>query len=105
MDFNETVWEACKKVPWGRVTTYGEIARFLGSGAYQAVGNALNKNPFSVVSCNDERMVPCHRVVNSDGSVGGFALGQETKVMILKREGVEIVDGKVKDFEEKLFRF
>ncbi len=105
MGFNEQVWEKCKEVPWGRVTTYGELARALGTEAYQAVGNAMNKNPFGLWSCNDERMVPCHRVVNSDGIVGGFALGEDAKIMILRSEDVEVKDGKVVDFEKRLFKF
>ena len=105
MGFNEEVWELCKRVPWGRVTTYGELARGLGCKGYQAVGNAMNKNPFGAWSCNDERMVPCHRVVNSDGSIGGFALGVDAKVMILSKEGVEVKGGKVVRFERVLFRF
>jgi len=105
MGFNEDVWELCKKVPWGKVTTYGEIARALGCRGYQAVGNALNKNPYGAWSCNDERMVPCHRVVNSDGRLGGFALGTEAKKMILEKEGVGVADGKIADFEKVLWRF
>ena len=105
MGFDEEVYELCKKVPWGKVTTYGEIARALGGKGFQAVGNALNMNPFSAVSCNDERMVPCHRVVKTDGRIGGFALGVDAKVMILRKEGIEVKDGKVVGFEEKMFKF
>jgi len=82
----------------GKVSTYGEIAKILGCKAYRAVGNALNKNPYAPV-------VPCHRVVKSDGSIGGFAHGSERKIEILSSEGIEVVDGRVKDFEKVLFRF
>ncbi|HII71948.1 TPA: MGMT family protein, partial [Candidatus Woesearchaeota archaeon] len=68
------------------------------------VGNALNKNPYGAWSCNDERMVPCHRVVNSDGRLGGFALGTEAKKMILEKEGVQVKADKVVQFEEHLHR-
>ena len=104
MDFNQQVYSLCRKVPFGKVTTYGEIARALGCKGYQAVGNALNKNMFGIWSCNDERMVPCHRVVFSDGRVGGFALGTDTKIMILKKEGIEVKNGKIIDFEKRMFR-
>ncbi|MFA4887670.1 MAG: MGMT family protein [Candidatus Nanoarchaeia archaeon] len=98
MNFNEQVWELTKKIPKGKVTTYREIARALHTKAYRAVGNALNKNPYAP-------NVPCHRVVKSDGSLGGFASGCEHKIKLLQEEGVEIKDNKVADFENKLYKF
>jgi len=98
MNFNEKVWKACSKVPKGKVTTYAEIAKALNTKAYRAVGNALNKNPFAP-------KVPCHRVVNSNGKLGGFASGPKKKVMRLQREGVKIKNGKVIDFEKVVYRF
>jgi len=94
--FNEQVWDMCKQIPRGNVSTYGEIARALGTKAYQAVGNALNKNPYAP-------RVPCHRVVSSDGSLGGFAHGSKQKIALLCSEGVAVVDGKIVDFEKKFF--
>ena len=96
--FNESCYKILKRVPAGKVTTYKELARALGSEAYRAVGNAMNKNPYAPV-------VPCHRVVKSDGSLGGFARGSRKKTELLSREGVTISKGRVIDFEEKLFRF
>ncbi len=96
--FNERVWELCKQVPAGYVTTYQELARALGTRAYRAVGNALNKNPHAPI-------VPCHRVVKSNGTLGGFARGGEAKEALLRKEGVVIKDGCVVDFERKWFRF
>jgi len=78
-----------KKCPECRVTTYKNLARAMNSRAYRAVGSALNKNPYS--------SVPCHRVVNSDGKVGGFASGTEKKTALLRKEGIEIKNGKIKD--------
>ena len=89
--FSSDVYEVCKRIPAGRVSTYGEIARALGTKAYRAVGNALNKNPYAPV-------VPCHRVVSSDGSLGGFAGGSKKKIALLKKEGVEVKDDKIVDF-------
>jgi methylated-DNA-[protein]-cysteine S-methyltransferase len=86
LSFNEKVWALTARVPKGKVTTYGEIARRLGTKAYRAVGNALNKNPYAPD-------VPCHRVVGSDGSLTGFATGVEKKLALLKREGVPIKSG------------
>lgn len=87
MSFNKRVWELTKKVPKGKVTTYKEIARKLKTKAYRAVGNALNKNR--------SRKVPCHRVIRSDGYVGGFAHGTRKKQRILRKEGIKIHKGKI----------
>ncbi len=81
MTFNQKVWAMTARVPRGRVTTYGELARALGTKAYRAVGNAMNKNPYAPG-------VPCHRVVGSDRSLTGFAAGLEKKRKMLANEGV-----------------
>lgn len=87
--FGERVWQACKKIPRGRVSTYAALAKKIGAPrAARAVGNALNKSP-------GMPSVPCHRVVKSDGSVGGFAQGTKVKTSLLKREGVKVVRGKI----------
>jgi methylated-DNA-[protein]-cysteine S-methyltransferase len=96
--FQEQVWQACKKIPKGKVSTYKALAESLDCKAYRAVGNALNKNPYSFPCSGD---VPCHRVVSSDGSLGGFALGTEEKIKLLKQEGVEVKDNYIVDFESK----
>lgn len=88
-DFRGRVYAVVAKIPKGQVMTYGEVARAIGRpGASRAVGNALHVNP-------DTTRVPCHRVVKSDGTVGGYAMGAARKVRILKAEGVRIVRGKV----------
>jgi methylated-DNA-[protein]-cysteine S-methyltransferase len=96
MSFNEKVWALCAQVPAGRVTTYGEIARKLGTKAYRAVGNALNKNPYAPT-------VPCHRVVGSNGSLTGFAAGLEKKRALLAAEGIEIAHGRA--LVDDVYRF
>ncbi len=96
--FNERVWKLCAQVPAGKVTTYQELANALGTTAYRAVGNALNKNPYAP-------RVPCHRVVKSDGTLGGFARGLEAKEILLQKEGVRFTGGRVVGFEKKRFRF
>ena len=88
MSFNERVWALCARVPAGKVVTYGDIAKALGTNGYRAVGNALNKNPYAPA-------VPCHRVVGSDGSLTGFAGGLEKKKQLLLREGVAMKGAKV----------
>jgi methylated-DNA-[protein]-cysteine S-methyltransferase len=95
MNFDERVWELCRKVPKGKVTTYKEIAKALNTNAYQAVGNALNRNPYGIWTTEGKDMVPCHRVINSDGRVGGFALGKKKKIELLEKECVEVRDGVV----------
>jgi methylated-DNA-[protein]-cysteine S-methyltransferase len=90
-EFNKKVWAALKLIPRGKVTTYKEIAKYLGRPkAARAVGNACGKNP------NAPR-VPCHRVVRSDGRIGGYAGGIKKKIELLKKEGVRVKRGKVED--------
>jgi methylated-DNA-[protein]-cysteine S-methyltransferase len=88
MNFNQKVWALCRRVPKGRVTTYGHIARALGTEAYRAVGNAMNRNPYAP-------KVPCHRVVGSTGNLTGFASGIPKKKRMLKAEGVSFVGERV----------
>ena len=71
------------EVPKGKVTTYRELAHALGTKAYRAVGQAMNRNP-QLVS------VPCHRVIKSNGAVGGYALGIDRKKELLRMEGVQV---------------
>lgn len=79
--FERKVYDAVKKIPKGKVAAYQEIAAAIGHPrASRAVGNALSKNSF--------RDVPCHRVVRSDGSTGGFARGKKEKIKLLRKEGV-----------------
>ena len=103
MNFDERVWKLMERIPRGNVTTYGQIARKLNTKAYRAVGNACRKNPYAP-------RVPCHRVVRSDGAIGGFGgktSGKtvEEKTLLLREENVEVRNGRVVDFEKVLFRF
>lgn len=99
LNFNNKVWLALKKIPRGRVTTYKEIAKHLSRpGAARAVGNACKLNP-------DIPSVPCHRVVESDGRLGGYAGGVKKKIELLKKEGVRVRKWRVGEFEKKVFRF
>ena len=97
-NFAERVWQLCKKVPSGKVTTYKEIAAAMNTKAYRAVGNALNKNPHSPV-------VPCHRVVGSNGDLVGFAHGLKKKAELLRKEGIVINNCRIINFENVLYRF
>ncbi|MHC1694929.1 MAG: methylated-DNA--[protein]-cysteine S-methyltransferase [Eubacteriales bacterium] len=82
--FQHGVWELLSRIPFGEVRSYGEIARALGSPkAARAVGMACNRNPLPII-------VPCHRVVGSDGSLTGYAGGIALKKKLLELEGVSI---------------
>ncbi len=98
MYFNDQVYTLCRTIPKGKVTTYKRIAEALGSKAYRAVGNALNKNPYAPE-------VPCHRVVASTGHLHGFAHGLDAKQRLLEQEGIVIVKSKIVDLEKVLYRF
>jgi len=89
-DFERSVLVATFKIPKGKVSTYKRIAEKIGRpNAYRAVGNALHKNPLDPV-------VPCHRVVASDGSFSGPKEGAESRRSRLKAEGVSLNKGRVK---------
>jgi methylated-DNA-[protein]-cysteine S-methyltransferase len=101
--FQDRVYKLCARIPKGRVTTYGEIARALNSKGFRAVGQALRSNPFAPV-------VPCHRVVASDGTLGGFMGDREgtalaKKKRLLAREGVAISGKRVRDFKKIFYSF
>lgn len=87
-----------KKIPKGKVTTYKEIAHAMGTKGYRFVGQLLNKNPHP-----DE--FPCYKVVQSDGKLGGFALGNENKVARLKKDGIEVREGRIVHFKQHLYQF
>jgi len=83
--FYAKVYKVVSQIPEGKVLTYKDVAKAAGSpGAFRAVGNALNKNP-------DIKHIPCHRVICSDGRVGGYRYGTKKKLSLLKREGVIII--------------
>ena len=102
-EFAQKVYQQLSKVPKGKVTTYKELAKSLGVKAYRAVGTALRDNPYAPT-------IPCHRVVSSDGTIGGFK-GYKTghtieeKIKLLNNEGIDIEIGKIKQFEKVLFKF
>ncbi len=87
--FEKVVWELLKKIPYGEVTTYKElskkVAKKLGKEkmSAQAVGGAIGHNPISII-------IPCHRVVGTDGSLTGYAGGIDKKVKLLKQEKVNM---------------
>ncbi|MBE6928250.1 MAG: methylated-DNA--[protein]-cysteine S-methyltransferase [Ruminococcaceae bacterium] len=95
--FQHAVWSKMSEIPYGKVTTYGQLAEAIGQPtAVRAVANAVGQNPLLILQ-------PCHRVVACDG-LGGFSAGMEAKRALLRLEGVEISENQA--FSEKfLFTF
>jgi methylated-DNA-[protein]-cysteine S-methyltransferase len=84
--FQQKVWRACAEIPAGETRTYGWIATKIGlPSAARAVGTALGKNPFAPI-------IPCHRVLRSDGSMGGYSApgGIQKKLEMLREEGARL---------------
>jgi methylated-DNA-[protein]-cysteine S-methyltransferase len=86
--FQKKVLDFVKKIPKGKVVTYGEVARAIGHPrSARAVGNALHNNPWPII-------IPCHRVVKENGEIGGYVDGKNKKLKFLREEGVLIKKGK-----------
>lgn len=98
MNLEQKVYKKLLEVPKGKVTTYGELAKAVGlKNGQRVIGRIMNKNPYPVV-------VPCHRVILSDGKVGGYAWGEKVKTKMLSQEGVKISNGKILD-QKIIYRF
>ena len=90
---------AIRKIPRGKVSTYGDIARALGHPkAARAIGRIIANNPNPI-------SIPCHRVVKSSGEIGGFAYGEQMKREILEKEGIKFQDRIVENFQEQRLSF
>lgn len=91
---NEDVYDLLQKIPIGKVTTYGDIAKALGNPlASRMIGSIVGKNPNPI-------KVPCHRVVMSDGQIGGYIYGTAKKKELLEKEGITFTNGIVSDFKK-----
>ncbi|PIY88306.1 MAG: cysteine methyltransferase [Nitrosopumilales archaeon CG_4_10_14_0_8_um_filter_34_8] len=99
MSLDKKIYKKLLEVPKGKITTYGELAKAVGlKNGQRAVGKIMNKNPYPVI-------IPCHRVIKSDGKIGGYAYGEEIKSNMLAREGIAIKNGKILDLENTIYRF
>ena len=99
MTLSTRVYTKLLQVPEGKVTTYGDLAKAVGlENGQRVIGTIMKKNPFPGI-------VPCHRVVKSDGKIGGFAYGERIKSQMLVKEGIKIKDGKIVDFAKEKFYF
>lgn len=96
MKFSDQVYKIVKIIPKGKVMTYKQIGEKINSKAYRAIGQVLKNNP-------DPKIIPCHRVIKSNGEIGGY-FGHidddlaKKKIKILESEGVKIKNGKIEDF-------
>jgi methylated-DNA-[protein]-cysteine S-methyltransferase len=83
-DFQQRVWRALQEIPYGETWSYAQLAEHIGSqSAQRAVGSANGKNPVAII-------VPCHRVIASDGSLGGYGGGLDRKCFLLALEGAKL---------------
>lgn len=88
-DFQKLVWKMILEIPYGKTTTYGEIARKIAEiknvsrMSAQAIGGAVGKNPIAII-------IPCHRVVGKNGNMTGYAYGVDKKTALLEIEGADI---------------
>jgi methylated-DNA-[protein]-cysteine S-methyltransferase len=91
MTLEHRVYKKLLEVPKGKVTTYSELAKAVGlKNGQRAIGRIMSKNPFPVI-------VPCHRVILSNGNIGGYMWGEKVKKNMLSKEGVKIENGKILD--------
>lgn len=82
--FTAKVWRELLRIPYGKTASYREIAeRIKHPNAYRAVGTANGKNPLPII-------IPCHRVISADGSIGGYSAGIEVKRKLLETEGIQL---------------
>jgi len=99
LSFDERTFEALKKIPRGRIVTYKILAKAIGwPRASRAVGNAVGRNPAAPI-------IPCHRVICSDGRLGGYSGrgGIRKKIELLGQEGVAVKNGRVENFKKFLY--
>ena len=82
-DFQKKVWRQLCKIEYAHTSTYNEIAQFVGCNSARAVGNAIGRNPVSII-------IPCHRVICHNGSLGGYAAGTDIKLRLLRHDGISL---------------
>ncbi len=134
MEFGQKVLALCRKIPRGKVSTYGIMAKILKTSP-RPVGQALKRNKTAFCARGRSQLrggaktssktltgfttrklrlrwekqhaktlIPCHRVVKSDRSLGGYSRGLNKKIKLLKKEGIKVKNNKIENFEKVLFR-
>ena len=93
------IYKKLLTVPHGKITTYNELSKSIGlENGQRLVGQIMKKNPFPVI-------IPCHRVIKSNGDIGGYLFGIDIKKNMLRKEGICIIKNKIDNFEEVFFTF
>ena len=86
-------------MPHGKITTYNELSKSIGlKNGQRLVGQMMKKNPFPVI-------IPCHRVIKSNGDIGGYLFGIDIKKNMLRKEGICIIKNKIDNFKDVFFTF
>ena len=99
MRIEERIYKKLLQVPYGKITTYGELSRSIGlKNGQRVVGQIMKKNPFPVI-------IPWHRVVKSNGDIGGYAFGINVKKTMLSKEGICIKKDRIENFKNIYFKF
>jgi methylated-DNA-[protein]-cysteine S-methyltransferase len=99
LSLEQQVYKKLTEVPQGKITTYGDLAKAVGlKNGQRVIGQIMKKNPYPGI-------IPCHRVVKSDGRVGGYAYGADVKTNMLRKEGIQIQNGKILDWNKKFHKF
>jgi len=94
---SKRIYELISQIPKGRISTYGILANEAGRPkASRSIGQIMSNNPRPV-------LIPCHRIVYSNGRIGGYIGGVKLKIKLLASEGIIVKDGKVLDFRKKIF--
>lgn len=98
MNYQHNLQQLLLRIPKGKITTYREVAHAMNTRGYRFVGQLLKANPYP-------DQFPCYKVVKSDGSLGGYALGEAEKIRRLKADGILIKNGKIANFGDKVHRY
>jgi len=99
LNITEKIYKKLLQVPPGKITTYGELSRAIGfENGQRVIGQIMKKNPFPVI-------IPCHRVVRSDGKIGGYAFGMDIKKSMLVKEEICFKKNKIENFENFFLGF
>jgi methylated-DNA-[protein]-cysteine S-methyltransferase len=98
MNLENKVYKKLLEVPKGKVTTYSELAKSVGlRNGQRVIGRIMKKNPFPVI-------IPCHRVILSNGKIGNYAWGEKVKTKMLSIEGIKTMNGRILE-KDKIHRF
>ena len=93
------IYKKLLTVPHGKITTYNELSKSVGlENGQRLVGQIMKKNPFPVI-------IPCHRVIKSNGDIGGYLFGIDIKKNMLRKEGICIIKNKIDNFKDVFFTF